>query len=105
MNAVHHKTGVTRLPLLATAFAVLVCVVILGMSSWREWAARAIVLKTAEVETSNLARSMMQHAEDSFDLMDASILGFVIRLEMEGTGAEAISNIQRVLVVPGIIAE
>jgi diguanylate cyclase (GGDEF)-like protein/PAS domain S-box-containing protein len=98
MNAVHHKTGLTRLPLLATAFAALVCVAILGMSSWREWAARAIVLKTAEVETSNLARSMMQHAEDSFDLMDASILGVVIRLEAQGTGSEELSNLQKVLV-------
>ena len=98
MDAAPHKIGVTRLPSLVAAFVALVCVAILGMSSWREWTARGIVLKTAEVETSNLARSMMQHAEDSFDLMDASILGFVIRLEAEGTGPEALSGIQRVLV-------
>lgn len=97
MDAAPHKIGLTRLPLLVAAFVALICVVILGTSSWRELTARGIILKTAEVETSNLARSMMQHAEDSFDLMDASILGFAIRLEAEGTGPEALSGIQRVL--------
>lgn len=45
----------------------------------------------------NLARSLIQHAEDSIELLDASIVGVVTRLEMEGTGPKQISQLQKVL--------
>ena len=96
--AAHHKTGLTRLPLWAAAFVALVCVAILGMSGWREWSSRGDRLRAAEVEMSNLARSMTQHAEDTIDLLDASILGVVVRLETDGTGPESLSKLQKVLV-------
>jgi len=64
MNAVPHKAGLTQLPLLAATFVALVCVAIVALSSWREWASRDLDLKHAEVEMANLARSLMQHAED-----------------------------------------
>jgi p-aminobenzoyl-glutamate transporter AbgT len=59
MNALFHKTGLTRLPLLATAFVTLVCVTILGMSASREWSSRAAILIDAEVDMANLARSLI----------------------------------------------
>ena len=94
MDAVSHKVSLTPLPFRAAAFVALICGAILAMNGWREWTARAMVLKTAEVETSNLARSMLQHAEDSFDLLDASILGIALRLETQGAGPETLSNLQ-----------
>jgi diguanylate cyclase (GGDEF)-like protein/PAS domain S-box-containing protein len=98
MNAAAHKTGSTRLPLWAAAFVALICVAILGMSGWREWSSRQATLEAAEVEMSNLARSMTQHAEDTVDLLDASILGVVVRLETDGTGSESLSKLEKILV-------
>ena len=92
------KTGLTPLPLLAASFVVLVCVAILGMSGWREWTSRELSLRDAEVDMANMARSLSQHAEDSLDLLDSSILGAVTRLENDGTGAETLSKLKSILV-------
>ena len=53
----------------------LTCVAILGVSGWREWAARDAVLKGAETEMANVARSLTQHAEDSLDLLNFGVVG------------------------------
>jgi len=98
MDAAPHKIGLSRLPFRAAAFVALVCVAILGMSATREWSAREATLKVAEVQLANLARSLIQHAEDSFDLLDTSILGAVSRLETDGTSPAIISKLQDVLV-------
>src|SRR5476649_1039941 len=67
-------------------------------SSDLEWKARADILKDVEVDMANLARSLTQHAEDSLDLLDASILGAVGRLETDGVGPEVLPKLQKVLV-------
>ena len=97
MDVVRHKMGLARLPFREAAFIALVCVAILGMSAAREWSAREATLKIAEVELGNLARSLTQHAEDSFDLLDTSIVGVVSRLETDGTGAATLSKLQDIL--------
>jgi hypothetical protein len=81
----------------AAVFVALICAAILALSGEREWDAREIVLKTAEVDMENLARSLTQHAEDSFDLLDASIIGVVTRLELDGTGPVTLSTLQKVI--------
>lgn len=98
MDGIPHKTGLTRLPLRAAAFVALVCVIIVGLGAWREWGLRDITLKEAEVDLSNLARSLTQHAEDSIDLMDTGIVGVVSRLETDGTGAETLSKLHKLLI-------
>jgi diguanylate cyclase (GGDEF)-like protein/PAS domain S-box-containing protein len=98
MDAAPLKIGLARLPFRAASFVALVCVAILGMSAAREWSAREAVLKVAEVDQANLARSLTQHAEDSFDLLDTSILGAVTRLESDGTGRETLTKLQSILV-------
>jgi diguanylate cyclase (GGDEF)-like protein/PAS domain S-box-containing protein len=97
VNPVHRKTNPTRQPLFATAFVALICIAILGLSGGREWEAREIVLKTAEVDMANLARSLTQHAEDSFDLLDASIIGVVTRLEVDGPTPETLATLQKII--------
>jgi hypothetical protein len=95
MTIALHKTK--RLPLWAAAFIVAVCVAILGMSGVREWTSRAASLQAAEVDLANLARSLTQHAEDSFDLLDASIVGVVSRLEVDGIGPATLSTLRIVI--------
>jgi len=89
--------GQTRLPLWAAAFVALACVAILALSGWREWSSRQIDLKNAEVDVANLARSLTQHAEDTFELADTVLVGLVDRLETDGTGSAAIAKIQKFL--------
>lgn len=98
MDAAPHKTGLKRLPLRAGVYVALVCAIVLGMSGWREWNSREVVLKAAEVEMANLAHLLTQHAEDSMDLLDTGIVGVVSRLETDGTRPETLSKLRNVLV-------
>jgi hypothetical protein len=72
----------------------LVCVAILALGAWREWTFRDAALKNAEVDLANLARSLAQHAADTFELADSLLGGLVNRLGSEGTGAAAIARLQ-----------
>ncbi|WP_158668262.1 sensor domain-containing diguanylate cyclase, partial [Bradyrhizobium guangdongense] len=91
------RAGWSRLPLRAAAFVALTCATILGVSGWREWAAREAVLKGAETEMANVARSQIQHAEDSLDLLDSGVVGVVSRLEMDGAGSATIAKLRTLL--------
>ncbi|MEH2491848.1 diguanylate cyclase [Bradyrhizobium sp. AZCC 2230] len=97
MNLASQRAGWSRLPLRAAAFVVLTCVAILGVSGWREWAARDQVLKGAETEMANVARSLTQHAEDSLDLLDSGVVGVVSRLEMDGADPTTIAKLRNLL--------
>lgn len=97
MNLASQRAGWSRLPLRAAAFVVLTCVAILGVSGWREWAARDAVLKGAETEMANVARSLTQHAEDSLDLLDSGVVGVVSRLEMDGADPATINKLRTLL--------
>ncbi|MEY9182678.1 diguanylate cyclase (GGDEF)-like protein/PAS domain S-box-containing protein [Bradyrhizobium sp. USDA 326] len=97
MSAVTHRAGWSRLPLRAAAFVVLTCATILAVSGWREWAARDAVVRGAETEMANVARSLTQHAEDSLDLLDSGVVGVVSRLEMDGTGPATIAKLGTLL--------
>jgi diguanylate cyclase (GGDEF)-like protein/PAS domain S-box-containing protein len=99
MKAAFFKTGLSRLPFRAAAFVTLVCVAILGMSGWWEWSAREASMQAAEVELANLARSLTQHAEDSFDILDNSITGSVSRLETEGTDRDTLAKLRALLLL------
>jgi diguanylate cyclase (GGDEF)-like protein/PAS domain S-box-containing protein len=93
-----NKTGLSHLPFRAAAFVALVCVAILGMSGWREWTAREASLKAAEVDLTNLTRSLTQHAEDSFDMLDISIVGALSRLETDGTSPATLAKVRDILI-------
>jgi diguanylate cyclase (GGDEF)-like protein/PAS domain S-box-containing protein len=99
MDVASHTPGPTRLPLLAAVFVALICAAILGMTGWREWSLREDSLKAAEVDMANLARSLTQHAEDTFDLLDTGIAGVVSRLETDGTGPETLLKLRKILAV------
>ncbi|MBR0810204.1 diguanylate cyclase [Bradyrhizobium diazoefficiens] len=91
------ELGKTRLPLWAAGFVVLICVAILGLSAWREWEARKVDLRSAEVDVANVAHSLIQHADDTFELVDTLLVGLVHRLEIDGTGPETIAKLQAYL--------
>ena len=91
------ELGKTRLPLWAGGFVALICFAILGLSGWREWEARNTELRSAEVDVTNLAHSLLQHADDTFELVDTILVGLVHRLELDGTGPDTIAKLQAYL--------
>lgn len=97
MSVLRPKESLGRLPFWAAIFVTLICVSILSLSAWREWGTRVADLKNAEVDMANLARSLTQHAEDSMELLDASIVGVIARLEIDGNSPQKISQLQKVL--------
>jgi diguanylate cyclase (GGDEF)-like protein/PAS domain S-box-containing protein len=58
---------------------------------------RDAALENAEVDMANLARSLSQHAEDTFELADSLISGLVNQLEADGTSPAAIAKLQNVI--------
>ncbi|MGO4669887.1 diguanylate cyclase [Bosea sp. 2RAB26] len=87
----------SRLPFWAGVFVTIACLAILILSGWREWSAREAVLENAEIDMANLARSLTQHAEDSVELADATLLGLANRLESTGIESEALAGLQSFL--------
>ncbi|MBI5131552.1 MAG: diguanylate cyclase [Rhodopseudomonas palustris] len=86
-----------RLSVATGFFVAMVCISIVGLSAWRELGSRAADLKNAEVETSNLARSLTQYADDTFELADNFLMSTVSRLEMDGGSFAAIARLRKVL--------
>ncbi|AIY42267.1 response regulator receiver modulated diguanylate cyclase [Collimonas arenae] len=89
----------SRLPvtLLAGAFVVLVCMSLISIDGWRSWHAREIQMGESVVATSNLARTLAQHADDTFKDADAALVGLVERLSVDGTSATALDRLHRYL--------
>lgn len=52
-------------------------------------------IEDARVQALNLAKSLTQHAEDSFDLVDGVLLGLTERVETDGIGKEAVARLER----------
>jgi diguanylate cyclase (GGDEF)-like protein/PAS domain S-box-containing protein len=97
LDTVSHKTGLARLPFWAAGFVALVCVAIIASAAWTEWAARQTELRNAEVELSNLARSLIQHADDTAELADTILTGIVTALETDGTAPDRLARLQAIL--------
>lgn len=91
------ELGKAHLPLWAAGFVALICVTILGLSAWREWESRNAELRNAEIDVTNLAHSLIQHADDTFELADTILVGLVHRLELDGTGSDTITKLQAYL--------
>lgn len=67
------------------AFVVVVCLVILGLSGWRDWNEREQEIARISAESLNLAKSLVQHAEDTFEVADALLVDVVDRVVSGGT--------------------
>jgi len=94
MNSTRRRRSPTHLPIWAGAFVVLICFAILALSGWREWSSREAELRNAEVDVANLAESLTQHADDTFELIDNVLTGLVYQLGIDGSGPDAIARLQ-----------
>lgn len=85
---------------LATIFVVLVCVSLMTIEAWRSWNARNIQLRETEIATSNLARALSQHADDTIKEVDTVLVGVIERLEIEDVSHVSPERLHKMLILP-----
>jgi diguanylate cyclase (GGDEF)-like protein len=81
----------------ATLFVVTVCVALISLDGWRTWEDRKIQLRESEVSTSNMARALAQHADDTIKQADTLLIGLVERLRVDGSRPEAMERMHQLL--------
>lgn len=91
------RIGLRGLPIWAAGFVVIACGAVAGISGWQEYSARQDRLRSAQVELNNLSRAVLQHAEDSLDLIDSSIVGIARRLEMDSTRPDTLAKLTNLM--------
>ncbi|SEL61965.1 diguanylate cyclase (GGDEF) domain-containing protein [Pseudoxanthomonas sp. GM95] len=74
------------LPNMLRGFVLAVCLIFAGVEYWHGLETRAEARTQIQLDASNLARSVGQHAEDSFQLADSTLAGIVESLHDYGTG-------------------
>lgn len=76
----------------ALLFVAAVCLCLLALNLWQAWSARDAQLRNATTATANLARSLAQHAQQTFETADTILIGLRERFERDGTGPEALAR-------------
>jgi len=89
-----------RIPMLkcAVIFIIVVCSSIIGLSLLQLQQSKAHELEQAEIASSNLARSMAQEAEDTFDEADIVLTGLAGWLQADGYGPGQADRLHEVFV-------
>lgn len=75
-------------------FVAVICLAIVCLEGWRDWSEREQEFVRIEAEMKNLAKSLAQHAEDTFNLADAILVDMVDRIERQGTTPEVMASME-----------
>ncbi|RXZ38679.1 sensor domain-containing diguanylate cyclase [Oxalobacteraceae bacterium CAVE-383] len=78
-------------------FVVLVCLIVVAISAWNAWNSRQKELRDAEIDVENMARSLAQHADDTFKSADMRLVGITERVANDGVSPSAISRLNKLL--------
>lgn len=81
----------------AGVFVIIVAATLILFNSWQIWSAHQRDLRSAEHESANLARSLAQHADDTFMQVDGNLLDLTERLQTDGLGPSQLTRLQRVM--------
>lgn len=76
----------------AALFVVAICAAIIMLEGWREWVTYDAAVQKAELDTQNLARSMRQHAEDTYEIADQAVSLVSFELETAGLDPNALKQ-------------
>jgi diguanylate cyclase (GGDEF)-like protein/PAS domain S-box-containing protein len=82
----------------ATRYVAAICIAILGLEGWREWLSYEQMLEQSAKSNYNLAHSLRQHADDTFELAEQTVsaLGLLAQRIMHVPGGlEAIGQRMR----------
>lgn len=96
-NGYDSKAKRLPLQLLTILFLVTVCLSMVALTAWQVWNSRNVQISEGEVMTSNLAKSLAQHAEDTFTEADTVLLGLQERMEIDGTGTQHMTRMSMLL--------
>jgi diguanylate cyclase (GGDEF)-like protein len=64
-----------------------VALVLVGLETWSRYQARLTELSDAAVAAANIARASAEHVESTLDLVDASLLDLIDRIQQDGPAA------------------
>jgi len=84
------RTAPKSLTRRAALFVAAICAAIVVLEGWREWVAYDAAVGKAELDTQNLARSMRQHAEDTYEIADQAVSLVSFQLETAGLDPDAL---------------
>ncbi|MFZ6658109.1 sensor domain-containing diguanylate cyclase [Undibacterium sp. TJN19] len=88
----------TSITWFAVGFVVLVCLSLIFIDGWRSWAARKNQLREMEISTSNMARAIAQHADDTIKSADTALIGLTERIQADGIAPAALVRLHNLLV-------
>ncbi len=83
------------LSLRAALYVAAICVVILGLEGWREWNAYDSAISGAVGSSQNLAHSLRQHADDTFELAQNTVTAIASEAQRAAPGEDGLSAIER----------
>ncbi len=75
------------------------CLLLVGLDGWRSWQVRNATIAADIVETTNLARSLAQHAHDTVHVADLILSGLRERVETEGLSPDQVTRLDRIVVM------
>lgn len=86
-------------PLLLQAgvFVIIVVITLVVFNGWQIWNAHQRNLQIAANDSENLARSLAQHAEDTFAQVDNNLLDLSERIETDGLGQDQRLRLQKIM--------
>ena len=82
---------------LAGIFVILVCLSLVFVDGWRSWTARKTQLHEMDIATSNMARAIAQHADDTIKEADTALVGLVERVQADGISPVALDRLHTLL--------
>jgi diguanylate cyclase (GGDEF)-like protein len=81
----------------AGVFVVIVAATLILFNAWQIWNAHQRDLQSADHESANLARSLAQHADDTFMQTDSTLSDLTERIQSDGLGQKQQLRLQKVM--------
>jgi diguanylate cyclase (GGDEF)-like protein/PAS domain S-box-containing protein len=78
----------------AALYVAAICVAILGLEGWREWNSYEAALQRAVASSLNLAHSLRQHADDTYELAQSTVNAIVHEAQSVGFEGDGLSHIE-----------
>lgn len=75
----------------AALYVAAICLAILGLEGWREWNSYDAAVQRAISSSLNLAHSLRQHADDTFELAQDTVSAIVYEAQVAGLGDDGLA--------------
>ncbi len=75
-------------------YVAVICVGILGLEVWREWNSYQAALQSAVASSLNLAHSLRQHADDTYELAQNTVSAVAVHAQALGLGEDGIATVE-----------